>query len=310
MVTCQECGQNNEDDMPFCLYCGATLTALSPLTLLGDRFLLGPLLGEGGMSKVYLATDEKSGRKVAVKLLKNERLASEIGLSRFLLEIKALSEVHHRALIEVLFVGNSPSPYYVMPYIDGPTIAEKLASSGSLKPDVASAIMLELLDAVRALHKARLIHRDIKAENVVLTPEGKPILLDLGAIKELDAANSRTALGMIVGTPVALAPEQILGQKLSERTDIYQLGILFSEMLLGRTPYEAENTAGFMAAHLEKSLKLSPAERAIAPELMQVALKAMAKNPADRYADTQQMSAAIKRANGRKKSFLSHFFKR
>ena len=107
---------------------------------------------------------------------------------------------------------------------------------------------------------------------------------------------------------MALAPEQILGQKLTERTDIYQLGILFSEMLLGRTPYEAENTAGFMAAHLEKSLKLSPAERQISPELMKVALKAMAKNPADRYESTKQMSLAIRKASGEKLSFWQKIF--
>ncbi len=309
MLTCKACGQNNEDDMPFCLYCGATLTAPQN-ELLGGRFRLGALIGEGGMSKVYLATDEESGAKVAVKLLKSERAESEIGLSRFWLEIKTLSEVHHPALIEVLAVGNSPEPYYVMPYIEGPTLAEKLASIGSFAPPVASSIMLTLLDAVGTLHKARLIHRDIKAENVILAAKDQPILLDLGAIKELDAESSRTAYGIIVGTPIALAPEQILGQKLTERTDIYQLGLLFSEMLLGRTPFTAENTAGFMAAHLEKSLKLSAVEREISPLLMKVALKAMAKNPAERFKSTREMSLAIRQANGEKVSFFSRIFSR
>ncbi len=307
MVTCKACGQSNDDDMPFCLYCGATLKATES-DLLGGRFRLGALIGEGGMSKVYLADDEKSGQKVAVKLLKSERAGSETGLSRFLLEIKALSEVHHPALIEVLAVGNSPRPYYVMPYIEGPTLAEELAKNGALPPKTASTIMLTLLAAVGTLHKARLIHRDIKAENVILAAKDQPILLDLGAIKELDAASSRTAYGMIIGTPIALAPEQILGQKLTERTDIYQLGILFSEMLLGRTPFEAENTAGFMAAHLEKSLTLSPAERQISPELMKVALKAMAKNPAERFKSTGEMSLAIREANGEKISFFGKLF--
>lgn len=304
---CPACGAENEADMPFCLQCGANFPPEGQ-SLLAGRYQLGEQLGAGGMSDIFRAIDLQNQQPVAVKMLKTERCDDRVGVRRFMLEIAALSKVKHPNLVTILAMGEEPRPYYVMPLSSGPNLADRLEKNGPLPPDEAAAVMLKLLAAVDVLHRDRIIHRDIKAENVMFDAAGEPILLDLGALKDLAATNQVTAFNVIVGSPIAMAPEQILGKKLTVATDIYQLGVLFSEMLLGREPFSGENTMDIMIAHLDKNPTLNTMERQIAPDLVKIALMAMSRDPADRYSNAAKMALAIRAAQGEKLSWWQKVF--
>ncbi|MDE3214897.1 MAG: serine/threonine protein kinase, partial [Gemmatimonadota bacterium] len=206
---------------------------------LADRYRLVRELGQGGMATVYLAEDLKHDRKVALKVLKPE-LAAVIGGERFVVEIKTTAALQHPHILPLFDSGTVDGfLYYVMPYIEGETLRDKLNRETQLGIDEAVRITSEVADALDYAHRHGVIHRDIKPENILLH-DGRPMVADFGIALALSAAagGRMTETGMSLGTPHYMSPEQATADKdISNRSDIYSLGSVLYEMLTGEPPH-------------------------------------------------------------------------
>ncbi len=208
-------------------------------TALANRYQIEHHLGEGGMANVYLAHDLKHDRKVALKVLKPE-LAAVIGAERFVQEIKTTANLQHPHILPLFDSGEADSfLYYVMPFIDGETVREKLNRETQFGIDEAVSITVAIADALDYAHRNSVIHRDIKPENILLH-DGRPVVADFGIALALSAAagGRMTETGMSLGTPHYMSPEQATAEKdLTSRADIYSLGSVLYEMLTGEPPH-------------------------------------------------------------------------
>ena len=230
--------------------------------LVGSRighYQVEQLLAEGGMARVYIATDTNVGRRVAVKALIPELTASPGLTERFMNEARAMGKIHHPGVIDVFDVLNGPSGELciVMELINGRNLREHIEAYGPLPPPVAIPIMRAIADALSAAHALHIVHRDLKPENVILVadPFGglRPKVLDFGIAKVADAHNVQTATNAQMGTATYMAPEQFRSAKLVDhRADIYALGCLFFEMLVGAPPFGGRNLFEQMSAHLNQ----------------------------------------------------------
>ena len=221
------------------------------------RYQVESLLAEGGMARVYIATDTGVGRRVALKALIPE-VGNHPGMAeRFMNEARAMGKIHHPGVVDIfdVLVGPSGELCIVMELINGRNLREHIAAYGPLPPDQAVPLMRAVADALLAAHALGIIHRDLKPENVILVddPLGglRPKVLDFGIAKVADANNVQTATNAQMGTATYMAPEQFRSAKLVDhRADIYALGCLFFEMLAGRPPFNGRNLYEQMHAHL------------------------------------------------------------
>ena len=210
-------------------------------TALADRYQIERHLGEGGMANVYLAEDLKHKRKVAVKVLRPE-LAAVLGAERFVQEITTTANLQHPHILPLFDSGEADGfLYYVMPFIDGETVRDKLNRETQLGIDEAVSIATSIADALDYAHRNNVIHRDIKPENLLLH-DGRPMVADFGiALAVSAAAGGRiTETGLSLGTPHYMSPEQATAEKdITHRSDIYSLGSVLYEMLTGEPPHTA-----------------------------------------------------------------------
>ncbi len=208
-------------------------------TALADRYRIERHLGEGGMANVYLAEDLKHERKVAVKVLRPE-LAAVLGAERFVQEIKTTANLQHPHILPLHDSGDADGfLYYVMPFIDGETLRDKLNRETQLGIEEAVKITTEVADALDYAHRHNVIHRDIKPENILLQ-DGRPMIADFGIALAVSAAagGRMTETGLSLGTPHYMSPEQATAEKeLTHRSDIYSLGCVLYEMLTGDPPH-------------------------------------------------------------------------
>jgi hypothetical protein len=233
-------------------------------TTLGDRFVIEDLLGTGGMGSVYLGLDKSTGDRVAIKVIQASSARQLDGLHRFLREAKAMAGVSHPAIVRVLHLDISDDGllYQVQELVEGLNLGDVLEQAGEasfpVDLDVALRVGVVLCEALAAAHLEGIVHRDVKPENVMLTatPPGLK-LLDFGIAKLYDAVtrpdtgsdhddddDDRTAVGMILGTPSSMAPEQLLGRsEVSDRADIYALGVLLFRLVAGRFPFEGKTSS-------------------------------------------------------------------
>ncbi|MFB3113152.1 MAG: serine/threonine-protein kinase, partial [Gemmatimonadales bacterium] len=206
---------------------------------LSDRYTIEGELGQGGMATVYLAHDVKHNRKVAVKVLRPE-LAAVLGAERFVQEIETTANLQHPHILPLHDSGEADSfLYYVMPFIDGETLRDKLNRETQLGIEEAVKITTEVADALDYAHRNNVIHRDIKPENILLH-DGRPMVADFGIALALSAAGGgrMTETGMSLGTPHYMSPEQATAEKdLTNRSDIYSLGCVLYELLTGEPPH-------------------------------------------------------------------------
>ncbi len=221
------------------------------------HYLVEQLLAEGGMARVYIATDTNVGRRVALKALLPELGGNPAMAERFMNEARAMGKIHHPGVIDVfdVLVGPSGELCIVMELINGRNLREYIGAYGPLPPAQAVLVMRALADALAAAHALGIIHRDLKPENVLLVadPLGglRPKVLDFGIAKVADANNVQTATNAQMGTATYMAPEQFRSAKLVDhRADIYALGCLFFELLVGRPPFVGRNLYEQMHAHL------------------------------------------------------------
>jgi serine/threonine-protein kinase len=267
--------------------------------VLAGRYVIERELGRGGMATVYLAQDLRHGRRVAIKALRPE-LAMAIGADRFLREIHVAATLSHPNILPLYDSGESEDVfYYVMPFVDGESLAARLRRDRPLPIDEAAAIARQVAFALAAAHERGIVHRDIKPDNILLEGE-RALVADFGIAHALGGApqDKLTDTGLIVGTPTYMSPEQISGSaQIDGRSDIYSLGCVLYEMLVGEPPYGGPSAQVILARHaVERLPSLTAARPTVPPALELVVHRAMAKAPPDRYRDATRFAAAIDEA--------------
>jgi serine/threonine protein kinase/tetratricopeptide (TPR) repeat protein len=264
---------------------------------LGDRYRIERELGAGGMAVVYLATDLRRGRTVAVKVLRPE-LASLIGPERFLREIEISGKLNHPNILPLFDAGDADGlPYFVMPFITGESLRDLLIREGQLPVPDALQITREVADALSYAHAQGFIHRDIKPENIMLS-SGHALVADFGIARAVTAAGGGdrlTGTGMAIGTVDYMSPEQATGSsQVDGRSDLYSLACVLYEMLVGGPPFAAPTAQAVMARHLVDPVPPIRTVRSTVPVAVEAAiLAAMAKSKADRFANVKEFVEAL-----------------
>lgn len=264
------------------------------MTVLADRYELGDVLGEGGMGRVVVAHDRVLRRDVAVKLL--TRPPDAASKARFLREARDSARLRHPNAVTVFDTGeHDGQPFIVMELVRGMTLAELVAQDGPLDVEVAIAITAGVLEALAAAHEAGLVHRDVKPANVILPEDGGVKLTDFGIAKAMNEATAGlTAAGTVLGTPSYLAPELVEGGTASPASDLYAVGCMLYLQLAGEPPFTAEAPLAIAYAHLNREARPIEEHRPDVPDgLRHVLVTALAKDPADRYADATAMRADL-----------------
>jgi serine/threonine-protein kinase len=289
----------------------------APLTgrLLGGRYRLDGLAGAGGMAEVYAATDERLGRRVAVKVLRPHYAADPVVVARFQQEAESAARLAHPNIITVFDVGqdlpgsgepgpadgelSAPTPavpYIVMELVEGQTLAQELEEAGGPLP-VARAVALgmQIAAAVAHAHRSGIVHRDIKPHNVLVTPDGEAKVGDFG-IARAAAEVQVTQPGIVWGSLPYLAPEQLRGEPAGPASDVYSLGVVLYQMLAGRLPYEADTVAGLAYQQLHSQpVSLRAINPQVPPELAHIVQQALARDPAERYPSARELLVDLRR---------------
>jgi serine/threonine-protein kinase len=315
---CIECGQRFGVDATFCPFDGSRLELsrcdplLDPLigTTIDGRYEVRGLLGEGGMGTVYEVRHKMLGRSFAMKLLRRDVARDPSLTERFIHEAKATASIKHPNIVSITDFGElaDATPYFVMELLVGQTLAEFIRARSPISIARTYPILIQIAGALGAAHEAGVVHRDLKPENVFLTqrPGPDPLdgadevkVVDFGAAKVLGASRV-TKAGIVFGTPHYMSPEQASGQPVDHRADIYALGVIMYEMLTSRVPFEAETYMGVLTQHMfvePRPLRLSRPELADRPGgLEDIALRALAKKPEDRYQTMNSVRADLERA--------------
>ena len=265
-------------------------------TALEGRYRIQRPLGEGGMATVYLAEDLKHDRKVALKVLKPE-LAAVVGADRFLAEIRTTANLQHPNILPLFDSGEADSfLFYVMPYVEGESLRDRLDREKQLPIDEAVRIATEVAEALHAAHEEGVIHRDIKPANILLS-RGRPLVADFGVALALGTAGGGrlTETGLSVGTPYYMSPEQATGeQHVGPPSDVYALGCVLYEMLVGEPPYSGGSAQAVLGKIIAGAPVTPVAERPTIPRNVDAAIRcALEKVPADRFPSADAFRQAL-----------------
>ena len=264
---------------------------------LEGRYEIAREIGAGGMAMVYLAEDPKHHRKVAIKVLRPD-LAAALGASRFLREIEIAAQLTHPHILPLYDSGDAGGLlYYVMPYVEGESLRDRLESCGALPIGEALRLMRDVADALANAHAHGVVHRDIKPDNVMLSGR-HALVTDFGVAKALSDAGAGTKLttaGLSLGTPAYMAPEQALADPgVDHRADLYAFGVLAYEMLTGRLPFTGPSAQAVMAAHLtERPQPMLDVREGIPPALAATVMRCLEKKPEDRFQSADELLAEI-----------------
>jgi tetratricopeptide (TPR) repeat protein/tRNA A-37 threonylcarbamoyl transferase component Bud32 len=263
---------------------------------LEGRYKVESEVGRGGMATVFLAMDLKHDRRVAIKVLHPE-IAASVGHERFLREIQIAARLEHPAILTLIDSGEADGlPFFVMPYLEGESLRERIDREGELPIDEALQIAAEVADGLDYAHEQGVVHRDIKPSNLLLY-RGHALIADFGVARALDLAGSgATVTGLAVGTPKYMSPEQATGRAdIDGRSDIYGLACVLWEMLAGEAPYDGPTPHAIMARKVtEDTPSLRVRRRTVSRELENVLAKAMARSPADRFPSAAAFAKALK----------------
>lgn len=265
------------------------------------KYRLVARLGRGGMAEVYKAYQPGLDRYVGIKVLHGHLVDDEDFINRFEREALATGKLRHPNIVQAVDFDRDGDTYFLaMEFIDGPTLKDemkaRLAVNRPFTLKEISRIFTALCSAIDYAHKRNMIHRDIKPANVMINQEGNVVLTDFGIARILEGTQY-TQTGALSGTPAYMSPEQGKGEKADERSDIYALGVMLYEMVTGRVPYEADTPYAVIVKHISESLPLPSSIKPDLPEAVErVILKAMSKEPADRYQTAGEMARALRTA--------------
>jgi eukaryotic-like serine/threonine-protein kinase len=264
-------------------------------TLFDGRYRIQRKLGAGGMADVYLAEDQELGRRVAIKILNGRHANDAQFIERFRREAKNAAALNHPNIVSIYDRGEAEDTYYIaMEFLDGRTLKELIVGHGAAPVRVAIEYARQILSALRFAHRHGIVHRDIKPHNVLVDAEGRVKVTDFGIARA--GTSQMTETGSIVGTAQYLSPEQARGGEVDQRSDLYSLGVVLYELLTGKTPFEGDTPVEVAMKHLSNAPK-PPSElrKDIPPELDMVVLRALAKDPNDRYQSADEMEGDLDR---------------
>jgi serine/threonine protein kinase len=278
-----------------------TRRTLIPLgSVLDGQYRVHALLGEGGMGQVFAAEDLRLGRQVAVKIVRGDDAQAQLG-ERLFREAKAAARADHPAVITAFGYGSDEDldvDYFVMQRLHGETVADRIERLGPLPVELSLRIAIETCDALVAVHDAGVIHRDLKPSNIFLASRGQRKdeikLLDFGVAKQMNL-QTLTATGQVWGTPMYMAPEQLMDSKrVNAACDLYSLGVVLFECLTGSAPFSAPNTLALAYAILHGADVDVRAQRPDVPEaLAAIVRRCMSRDPAARFADARALYLAL-----------------
>ena len=310
MKICPVCSTEYPDDVKFCSNDGQTLRATSPTTdlvgqVVADRYHVIKKLGEGGMGQVYLAEHVKMGRRSAIKVMNPSMVHDPDAVARFNREASNASRITHPNVCAIYDFGETPEGliYLAMEFIEGEPLTNLLEREGALPVPRAAGIFMQVADALQAAHDLGIVHRDLKPDNIMImrSRDGTDVVkvVDFGIAKAVggdEAGQKVTKTGLVVGTPEFMSPEQLSGDKLDGRSDLYSLALVFYRTLTGKLPFEAETIQETMIKRLTDEPKPLTATR---PDLrfpagLQPTLdSALTRSPADRYQSVTKFSSDV-----------------
>jgi eukaryotic-like serine/threonine-protein kinase len=271
--------------------------------LLGGRYELDGIVGRGGMAEVFRARDIRLDRVVGVKTLRDDLARDQTFQARFRREAQSAASLNHPSIVAVYdtgedMVGSLPVPYIVMEFVDGRTLRDLLRDDRRLLPERALEITDGVLRALDYSHRNGIVHRDIKPGNVMLTRNGEVKVMDFGIARAVaDSQLTMTQTAQVIGTAQYLSPEQARGERVDARSDLYSTGCLLYELLTGRPPFTGDSPVAIAYQHVkEDPIPPSQVDREVPPWADAIVLKAMRKDPADRYQSAGEMRNDIQRA--------------
>ncbi len=268
--------------------------------LLGDRYLLGAMIGTGGMADVFIAQDQRLSREVAIKILRSDLAKDQTFVSRFRKEARAAAGLSHPGIVAVYDSGEDPSPYIVMELVSGHTLRDLIHNGERLPLERALQIGAGILEALEYSHERGIIHRDIKPANIMITDQGDVKVMDFGIARAMDDLGATlTSTWNIVGTAQYLSPEQALGESAGAASDIYSTGCLLFELITGQPPFTGETPVSIAYQHVSGAAPLARTITAEVPEGVEILLAvALSKKIEDRYASAQAMLDDVQKLRG------------
>lgn len=308
-MLCNLCSRENRDAARFCDHCGGALDATVTRTgvdaeldairkAFDDRFTVESLLGRGGMGSVYKARELTLDRFVALKIVPDTRRHDTQFVERFRREARIAARLRHPRIVSVHEVGTLGGfPYFSMDFIEGTTLRSLVARRGSLPAEDAISVTVEVCRAVGHAHSKGVIHRDLKPENVMIDTEGDVFVMDFGLARATEEPGL-TQSGVIMGTPFYMSPEQLAGEKLDERSDVYSLGLILYHCLTGEDLFAADGITAILAKHATLPVsRIIESNPAIPPNLQEVIISMLEE---DRNMRTRSVKEVLERLTLRK----------
>jgi serine/threonine protein kinase len=302
-ILCEQCQAPLPGGAAACPQCGHAVAREAGLPeivrrlrlALGSQFEVVRLVGRGGFAEVYEVRDTELRRRLAVKVLRTDIEWSPDMATRFKQEARAIAQLSHPHTVPIHFVGEGEGlVFYVMPFIEGLTLADILRADGPLDPKLAAGVAVPILDALDHAHRLGIVHRDIKPDNILVDgSSGRPLLVDFG-ISTMRGIESRPE-DLVLGTPLYMSPEQALGERdVDARADLYAMGAVLLQMVTGRPPFEGATSGEILAKHIADPLDLPDDDALLPAWLRQVIERALQKRREDRYASAGAMLTALR----------------
>ena len=268
-------------------------------TLFDGRYLISRKLGSGGMANVYLAEDQELGRRVAIKILDDRHASDDQFVERFRREAKNAAGLSHPNIVSIYDRGEAEGTYYIaMEYVEGRTLKELIVARGPSPIGIAIDYSRQILSALRFAHRSGIVHRDIKPHNVIVDGDGRVKVTDFGIARA--GTSQMTEAGSIIGTAQYLSPEQARGAPVDQTSDLYSTGIVLYELLTGAVPFNGDTPVEIAMKHLSQTPEPPSTHRPEIPrDLDYVILRALAKDPSERYHSAEEMDADLERIGAR-----------
>lgn len=266
--------------------------------LYGGRYRVQEAIASGGMAEVFVARDELLGRKVALKLLQPELARDRSFRERFRREAQAAASLNDPGIVSVYDWGADEGDYYlIMEYVEGSTLRDVIKDEGHMEQTRAAEIAADICAALNVAHQKGIVHRDVKPANIAITPGGQTKVMDFGISRaETDDGHTVTQAGMVMGTAKYFSPEQAQGMPVDARSDLYSVGVILYEMLTGRPPFEGDTPAAIAYKHVsEAPVPASQLVSEVSGDADAIVMKALAKNPDNRYESALDMRSDLKR---------------
>jgi len=296
-MICPSCKAKNDDGAEACFTCGRALTALTQGAVIANRYEVQKPIGRGGMGMVYRAHDRMLDETVAIKILRPDFAADPRMAERFKSEIKLARKVRHRNVCAIHDYGEDQGLLFIsMELVEGVDLKQMLRRGGGLPTEKAYNVAIQVAEGLQAVHDAGIVHRDLKAPNIMLDEQGAARLMDFGVAKRVGEA-TLTATGQVVGTPDYMSPEQAQGKRVDFRSDVYALGVLVYEIFTGHVPFHGQTPISTILKHIHDPPPLDgPPAAGIPLEARPVLRRALAKDPPDRFQSAGEFAEALRDA--------------